>query len=431
MDWSRVDVHSLVEKVAKILDPQATDNSLSSQLTASDPAKHGSHSLSYTLHLTYSTKRGQKITYDLFGKYTDSRELFSQVASVVDNEYARVRIERALKSYLNEVRFLNFLLHGTPQTSDVLPKVIDVTDPDEITTEHPSYVSILEYYDPKRFSHKLVLNEMDVKRCCKALSQMHAIDFSAEVDHGEESLWHRSTYWSLDKRRMECENLATEWTDFVNRNSENLSEVSTKTELLSLGQWVYANAGAWDAEINERIVSGPKWRTSGHVHGDFKTANLLWGTAAGDDASLPRIIDFQWTGRGLVAQDLMHMMFTSAEVDLLEEDGLDIALTEYMRSTLESSCIDDQSLGQLRNDFQLVFLDYFRYLISSNAWRGLTPAVTGSNTNKINLGIHKRSWAHLRRTIQYACTLWRCRTTHANLRNTEAPLNSHGEDWKR
>ena len=77
------------------------------------------------------------------------------------------------------------------------------------------------------------------------------------------------------------------------------------------------------------------------IHGDYKNANIFFqrgfcpslsDDGAGPDTDIQMsLIDFQWSGPGLGAQDVIYLLVTSAPLACLEQEG---SLIEFYLGTL-------------------------------------------------------------------------------------------------
>lgn len=107
------------------------------------------------------------------------------------------------------------------------------------------------------------------------------------------------------------------------------------------------------------------------THGDFKSANLLWNKEGRCCA-----YDFQYTGRGFGVRDVVYMLSSSVDIDVLEADGGEQQLLKHYHSALlqQLSHNGKADAGQRYSyevmfaQYELCLLDYTRFMAGWGFW---------------------------------------------------------------
>lgn len=160
--------------------------------------------------------------------------------------------------------------------------------------------------------------------------------------------------------------------------------------------------------ISAKLLPGPSaGRTL--IHGDAKGGNCFFETG-GDGVAL---IDFQWSGGGLAAQDLVYLLSTSLEVVDVE-----LLLVEYQLHLTNAGV--ELDLHVLRQQFKVAFLDYARFTLSDSTHK-LTPEMVAENARESRCIPHKRSEERL---------WWLIRTASEWLEEWEAGKLIWGEEGR-
>mmetsp|Transcript_115684 Transcript_115684/g.327117 ORF Transcript_115684/g.327117 Transcript_115684/m.327117 type:complete len:458 (-) Transcript_115684:112-1485(-) len=168
---------------------------------------------------------------------------------------------------------------------------------------------------------------------------------------------------------------------------------------------------------NGLMINGDNaWKTT-LVHGDLKTANIFFRRLGSSAANAVQFIDWQWTGPGLAATDIIYLMLTSMdsyvlasaeegdeELQRLEEAEITAILKTYHEAFLEAAVtcgaegLQLPSFDDLQQDFRLATLDYARWIFCYRL-KGETPANirkrAAAPVVDINLAVCRRSLPHL------------------------------------
>lgn len=240
----------------------------------------------------------------------------------------------------------------------------------------------------RSIDQKLVLNLEQAKAALHWLAKFHACFWGLESVDGESlsKLWPEGSYWSLGKRSGDLDRMESEWEKTVGSFSEAFPEEFSTEHIVKLGSTICALAEELDSKLRNSQSSITL------VHGDFKTANLFFG-----DGQVSAC-DFQWTGPGAGVKDVIYLIWTSVDpqvVQLHEEELLNhyyVCLISQLSSTNGSE--NSYTRESFYQQVDLAFLDYIRFLIGS-MWGSITPESCAARAKSINQGTHKRFAKHL------------------------------------
>jgi len=124
--------------------------------------------------------------------------------------------------------------------------------------------------------------------------------------------------------------------------------------------------------IDERMnnAGSSSWHTL--VHGDFKEANILFGTEA------CAVVDFQYCGRGYGVKDLVMLIVSSVSSRVLGdlgEDGLLRVYCDALRKNLVAigTCSQEDidaiaNFDGLKMQYELALVDYVRFMAGWGMW---------------------------------------------------------------
>ncbi|KAA6417522.1 MAG: hypothetical protein FRX49_09484 [Trebouxia sp. A1-2] len=210
-------------------------------------------------------------------------------------------------------------------------------------------------------------------------------------------------YWSLEKRQSDLAGMPRQWAKTCSAFEIDFPETFAKASVQALAERLLAVATAVHQELSldSTDTSVAQWRTI--IHGDFKTANLFFSpTAEAASASAPQhggepamvsACDFQWCGGGLGVTDVMYLLWTSVQPQVLfdqEEELLRCYYSSLMHQLQEQHHIDGSiySFQQCGHHYQMAYLDYIRFLIGA-MWGTVTPSTCDALAEDINQGMHK------------------------------------------
>lgn len=105
------------------------------------------------------------------------------------------------------------------------------------------------------------------------------------------------------------------------------------------------------------------------VHGDFKSANILFS----EDGSRVGVYDFQYCGAGLGASDIAYLFCSSLDEDVLRQH--EQQLLQYYHARLQQYLQqygregrERYSLAVLQRHYELALLDYCRFMAGWGWW---------------------------------------------------------------
>ena len=252
-----------------------------------------------------------------------------------------------------------------------------------------------------------------------------------------EFLWSAGTHLSLEKRAPnELDDLPKELTAFVGRFESEHEYFRTDAAAKEQGRRIQAVAEGVAATLHPK--NNPARRTV--VHGDYKQGNMFFdynndtnkssmGVEIGEksgkdrDGDVIAIFDWQWTGPGIGATDLVYLCVMAVSDECLmdyERSILKPYHTFLLKALHHSSKKDgdggnkriDYPYGTLVDEFKLAVIDIQRWLGGSR-YKSMTPeSVTMAQENvDVNHGIFRRSIDRL---------VWIFRTVDAALDSVES-----------
>jgi hypothetical protein len=214
-----------------------------------------------------------------------------------------------------------------------------------IKKDEYNFAFILEDMDSSGYPLRLKrLNKKESMLCLKWLANFHAYFMNVKSEH----LWEIGTYWHLDTRPDELENIKD---SFLKKMS-----------------------GKIDSILNNCI-----YKT--FVHGDAKTDNFCFS----EDLSKVSAVDFQYVGNGCGMKDIAYF-FDSALSEKQCHDWEEELLNFYFKE-LNNACIilkKDINLSELEKEwrylYNLCWADFYRFLLG---WIPETNIFNSFNLNKI------------------------------------------------
>ena len=162
-------------------------------------------------------------------------------------------------------------------------------------------------------------------------------------------LWDQGCYWHLETRQEELAQMGSNWQD--------LKEAAQKIDHAIRGM----------KNSNSSSSSG-KYRTL--VHGDFKSANLMF-TA---DCSECAAYDFQYCGAGYGVRDVAYMLCSSVDADVVEQQEQQLLdyyhqqLQQQLKQAGKVAAAEQYSREVMAVHYELCFLDYVRFMAGWGMW---------------------------------------------------------------
>ncbi len=281
---------------------------------------------------------------------------------------------RKLKSYHIEAFFYKELvpmLLNIIQLDNSLP--LQVATPYSIEKSPGSFTFILsdlsdEYMDS--YSSSLSASDQ-TRQAIRWLAGFHAAFFkhpcldsqsASEGDENNEKVWAQGGYWHLKTRPDELESISSNQSYFQK------------------------SANAIDERMNEHELSGYASHTL--VHGDYKEANILFGS---DPDTNCAAVDFQYTGKGYGAKDLVMWIVSSVPSRTFDQLGGENGilamyhnalcecvgkirrLQDASNNTLNLNWTDEDvesftNFDNIKMQYELALVDYVRFMAGWGMW---------------------------------------------------------------
>ena len=249
------------------------------------------------------------------------------------------------------------------QYSVSTPEIITAdADKIESVVKKCHFLCIVEDLNPARYRQDMLLGREEMDRTLAAMARFHGVTWQNPelLSAAKEHLFENGAYWSPDKRdAKEVASLPKVWNEWLEQFSAVLGEeICESVGVQRLGSRLSASAEAVSDRLHQSFDSPHQCL----IHGDLKTANVLlatdWDAAAlqqGDGGVM--LIDFQWTGIGLAAQDLAYLFASSAHLDVLQSaDQTRALLSRYLEllAVASGGHSASYSMDMLQRDMDLV-----------------------------------------------------------------------------
>ncbi|GMI54145.1 hypothetical protein ScalyP_jg11310 [Parmales sp. scaly parma] len=287
------------------------------------------------------------------------------------------KLARNIQSYKNDLHFLQTVGKTISSLDPSLnfPTLINsyvADDDNEFVTVMASLNTTHESTIPQGTTHHKVIKDIIAN-----LATMHALTESASFSKESlDELWDCGGHIShtLDKIPL----LSIGYSTFCNSFGF--------TEAAKLGDVFQARAMA----TAERV----KTRKLHLVHGDAKLANFMFAKEYQGRAS-STFLDFQWTGKGVGASDLVYLIImccSDAEIESVEQ------LKKYYYVTYTAKIVDNSMAypwTEFVEDFDMSILDLARWIFSYrfSAENPQTPGTFSERAamNDPNVGSYQKS----------------------------------------
>ena len=236
------------------------------------------------------------------------------------------------------------------------------------------------------------MTEREARSVMESLARLHA-HYWAKLPETSP----RGSFWVLEKRRdfSELENADTTWNEFVNRFPDL---ESLHPDVRKIGSVLSSKAEALDVTTAQGANT--------LIHGDAWGANFFF---AKDESPVHKsqpflFIDMQWAGRGHPLQDVALALTTTLDESNLDKmDDLVDFYIDRLDERLKERCVSDFNKVKLRSEYDLVWLDYARVIVTRK-WKKLSPESMGRKT-KSGPFMNLRSWPHVRFITKRLCRL--------------------------
>ena len=213
-------------------------------------------------------------------------------------------------------------------------------------------------------------------------------------------LWSVGTHLSLEKRSpVELRDLATDLGTFVDRFEGEHEYFRTGQEAREQGRRIQAVAEGVAATLHPN--NNPSHCTM--VHGDYKQGNMFFDDAQANDCNGDEIavFDWQWTGPGIGATDLVYLCVMAISDEALEDYETHILKPYHTyllhalnrgHSNSDKIKLREYPYDTLLEEFKLAAIDIQRWMGGSR-YRSMTPeSVRRAQKNvDVNHGIFRRS----------------------------------------
>jgi len=212
--------------------------------------------------------------------------------------------------------------------------------------------------------HPESLDVRTARACLRWLATFHAHFWEADAAGCcfPRGMLPCADYWGLDKGDNE-DRLETVAAALTN-SSKALKTHGVWDIARSLGPRLHAAARPLDGALR-KFRGFVRHRTL--LHGDFKAANLFLRISAEDESDYEAaVVDFEFSGPGLVAVDLANFFFPDMRMNLLvEEAGLLRFYHEQLTEQLEELAAggEDFTLPLLMTHYAAARCDYMRYML--------------------------------------------------------------------
>eukprot|EP00762_Andalucia_godoyi_P001546 ANDGO_00209.mRNA.1 hypothetical protein PPTG_24467 len=312
---------------------------------------------------------------------TTHLQLFCKQMNVVRlrHRFPSKGIERwtvSVQSFHNEAQFYKSM-SGRATSSLPIPKTyfVDVkrVGDDEIDMQ---FTILMERF-PSQFYQSLVLSPIHIASSIRLLASFHAHFWKPKIGadpHAalRQTLFKQGCWWRKELRpHVKFETIPRVW--------KHVCTAFDMTDLLNdesvmLMQLLSSNI--------DTVATATSMFSSTIVHGDFKTANILFpGVDGQSDAAAT--FDFQWTGSASCASDLVYLIWSGidaaavaspeAEADILRQYFDDLSL-RIPQVAADSTFTWDQFI----QEYEIEFLDYWKTALPQ-LMPCLTPQDADSN----------------------------------------------------
>jgi len=291
---------------------------------------------------------------------------------LMEGDASNTRLATKRESYAVERRFYDV---AAPRLRDDLgvcgagleiPKLL-ASDRDG-SKPHPAVCFLMNDLRQRGFTgHPDFLSVSEAKRALKWMAKFHAIFWNDDKSQDwRRDLWTRGGFWTDGKDAINTQTIAAQWSQTVRWLQIHHPELVSE-EIKQIGKRIQALAGPLG-----RFLSTESAGSRGTmIHGDYKAANLFLSEPSIDEACLGAesvaVVDFQFAGGGLGAEDVAYLLFSDARGNYFddEEELLQVYHEELVTCLIEQrkggpSCLP---FGCLQVQYELSRLDFTRHLL--------------------------------------------------------------------
>lgn len=278
-------------------------------------------------------------------------------------------ITRRRESYAVERRFYSETAERLRDANLCIPKML-ASDLDG-SKPWPVFCILMNDVSTQYPIHPDFLSKRQAACALRWLARMHAIFWGETKATWRRDLWERGAFWTTAS--VGTEGVASAWTGtmrFLEQKHPEFVTANTK----SLGRRIEV-AGSSISKLLAKQSAGSQYGTL--IHGDYKAANLFLSndeTATGADSVA--VVDFQFAGGGLCAEDVAYLLYPDARGDHFEYEA---ELLKTYHEELVLQLITHQKGGPstmpfdvFQRYYELARLDMTRYWLSKNRWAAST-----------------------------------------------------------
>jgi Ecdysteroid kinase-like family len=288
--------------------------------------------------------------------------------------------QKRRESYAVERRF-----YDHPELAETFRSVHGLTLPKIILGDldgkepYPTVCWIMNDLSQSGFPLQVPVLSVDQAKAALAwLAKFHALGWheNEHVAWKQHILHSRGGFWTnivstSDSNKFD--QLPTQWKNGLAKLEPFLGS-GDHGRLVRMGQRLQAICQHLEPFLNQQCKWYGTW-----IHGDFKAANMLFAEEIQRDeatsSSPVAVVDFQFTGWGLCAEDVAYMLYPDAQGSLMESidellDFYHYQLVNEIMSMMKGgpSSISREKLTGL---FDMALIDLTRYWLSKG-WEGTT-----------------------------------------------------------
>lgn len=328
------------------------------------------------------------------------------------NEDALYKWRRNRLSYINEITFLADYAPTLRENEVKVPetyKILHQGIPEGKGGSVESFLFISESMSRPATLQVVEFEDAQFKSALRWLAGLHACyqgkmpleaTSTDGTDGGREDVWREGSHLSLSKRpASELIKLPENWAAFCNAFGwPEMSDLGTRVAAIA------PRIAALLSPLEGDLVNGgkeclPRVEFS-LVHGDAKPANLFF-SEEGQKGVQTYAIDFQWTGWGVPATDIIYLIATGLSDSHINALDIDKDVLRVYHDALTEE-LDKRGVPPeqqttyevLSYHFKLATIDYVRWIMACRL-PGDTPAKFSKRREEMdpNLGSYRRSEA--------------------------------------
>ena len=293
-------------------------------------------------------------------------------------------------SYHNEAAFYRNCAAAMIAADVRVPRPYHVSGSlDTATPDNSGFLTLVESLHDLRQAAASGQTAAELRISLTLLARWHAAawgDTKWAKRVNDAKLWSTGGYWHARHRERvnpgEGERMLGVYTAFIERMRGCEDPAFAEGGVAaSLGQRISAAA----AEVSSELYAVPPSEMT-LVHGDFKSANIFFDDVCGTAA----VIDFQWTGPGVGAGDVVYLFTTSASPEALPElpSLLDHYYTELTKN-LARTGRPTYSRERFDRHIALSTVDYGR-MCAGYFLKNVSPDYMQAGRENFNRGIYMR-----------------------------------------